>query len=109
MVVLAFFVPGAIANARMTRDADTRAEATAESLRNALDRVEPGSVSPLTYTDALREHGGPPIRGAQISPLEVRVAAEVSAGWQRRCVRGVRERGDPATVAILPNGCGSHG
>ncbi len=109
MVVLAVFVPGAIANARMTSDADTRAEATAESLRNALDRVEPGSVSPLTYTDALREHGGPPIRGAQISPLEVRVAAEVSAGWQRRCVRGVRERGSPATVEILPEGCGSGG
>ena len=107
MVVLAVSVPGAIANARMTGDADTRAEATAESLRNALDRVEPGGVSPLRYTDALREHGGPPIRGAQISPLEVSVVAEVSAGWQRRCVRGVRERGSPATVEILPEGCGS--
>ncbi len=107
MVVLAVFVPGAIANARMTRDADARAEATAKSLRDALDRVEPGGVSTLRYTDALREHGGPPIRGAQISPLEGSVVAEVNAGWQRRCVRGVREQGSFATVEILPEGCGS--
>ncbi|HEV2070873.1 MAG TPA: hypothetical protein VGR26_13865, partial [Acidimicrobiales bacterium] len=64
---------------------------------------------PLTYTDALRQHGGPPIRGAQISPLHVRVAAEVSAGWQRRCIRGVRERGGSATVEILLEGCGRNG
>ncbi len=104
MVVLAVFVPGAIANARMTSDADTRAEATAESLRNALDRVEPGSVSPLTYTDALREHGGPPIRGAQISPLEVRVAAEVSAGWQRRCVAACASGAVPPPSRSCPRG-----
>ncbi|HEV2068443.1 MAG TPA: hypothetical protein VGR26_01470 [Acidimicrobiales bacterium] len=108
-VVLVVFVPGAIANARMTSDADARAEATAVSLRNALDRVEPGNVSPLTYTDALRQHGGPPIRGAQISPRRVRVAVEVSAGWQRRCVRGVREQGSFATVEVLPEGCGNNG
>ncbi|HEV2069615.1 MAG TPA: hypothetical protein VGR26_07475 [Acidimicrobiales bacterium] len=53
----------------------------------------------------LPQHGGPPIRGAQISPRHVRVAAEVSAGWQRRCVRGVREQGSFATVEILLEGC----
>ena len=107
MVVLAVFVPGAIANARMARDADSRAKAAADSLRNALDRVELGGVSPLRYTDALREHGAPPIRGAQISPVQVSVVAEVRAGWQRRCVRGVREQDSFATVEILPEGCGS--
>jgi hypothetical protein len=107
-VAAAIVVPGTIADIRMTRDADARAQMAAERLRHALDRVEPGTVSPLEFPEVLREPGLPQLRAGQIGTTVVRVTAEVSAGWQRRCIRGVRKKGAPATVEILPNGCGSN-
>jgi hypothetical protein len=108
VVAAAVVVPGIIADMRMNRDANARAQMAAERLRHALDRVEPGTVSPWEFPEVLREPGLPQLRAGQIGTTEVRVTAEVSAGWQRRCIRGVREKGTPATVEILPNGCGSN-
>ncbi len=108
MVATAVVVPGTIADMRMNRDANARAQMAAERLRHALDRVEPGTVSPLEFPEVLREPGLPQLRAGQIGTTVVRVTAEVSAGWQRRCIRGVREKGSPANVEILPNGCGSN-
>lgn len=105
-VVAAFIIPGMIADRQMSRDADSRAQAAAERLRQALNRVEPGSVSSFNVPEALREPGVPRLRASEFGTSVVRVTAEVSAGWQQRCIRGVRERGAAAAIEILPTGCG---
>lgn len=52
-----------------------------------------------------------PVRPAdpEAHATEVRVTAEVAAGWQQRCIRGVRRKGSSATIEILPKGCGGNG
>jgi hypothetical protein len=104
-IAAAVIVPGGIANARMSRDADARAQATGEKLRQVLNDVEPG-VSPSRFRQLLSEQVGPVLARTLIGPRELRVTAEVTAGWQRRCVRGVREVGTSANIEISPTGCG---
>lgn len=108
-VAAALIVPGTIADRRMSGDADARAQTSGERLRQALDLVEPGSVSPLDFPAALRGPGLPRLRTGQMGATEVRVTAEVAAGWQQRCIRGVRRKGSSATIEILPKGCGGNG
>jgi hypothetical protein len=104
-IAVAVVVPGAIANARMSGDADARAQATGEKLQQVLNDVEPG-VSPSRLRQLLVDHVGPSLSRTQIGPRELRVTAEVTAGWQRRCVRGVGEVASPANIEISPTGCG---
>ncbi len=107
-IAAAVIVPGGIANAKMSRDADARAQATGEKLRQLLNDVEPG-VPPSRLSQLLLDHVGPSLAGTQIGPRQLRVTAEVTAGWQRRCVRGVREADTSAHIEILPTGVGKRG
>lgn len=107
-VAASFIVPWTIADRRMSRDADSRAQVAGERLRRALNRVEPGSVSLFDNPEPLREPGLPSIRSAQFGTSVVRVTGEVSAGWQQRCIRGMRESGAAATIEIMPKGCGDN-
>ncbi len=107
-VAAALIVPGTIADRRMSGDADARAQTSGERLRQALDLVEPGSVSPFDFPEVLRGPGLPRLRTAQMRATEVRVTAEVGAGWQQRCIRGVRRKGGSAIIEILPKGCGGN-
>ncbi|MGI9120860.1 MAG: hypothetical protein ACR2G7_12195 [Acidimicrobiales bacterium] len=108
-VAAALIVPGTIADRRMSGDADARAQTSGERLRQALDLVEPGSVSPFDFPEVLRGPGLPRLRTGQMGATEVRVTAEVGAGWQQRCIRGVRRKGGSTTIEILPKGCGGNG